>query len=68
MPHTSSLALNGAIYSIALRLAKYGLDYCVKHYEDIRNGMQLLHGRVVAKDLANTMQEKLFNLDALTLD
>ena len=68
VPHTSSLALNGAIYSIVLRLAKYGLDYCVKHFEDIRNGMQLLHGRVVAKDLASTMQEKLFNLDALTLD
>jgi len=68
VPHTSSLALNGAIYPITVRLAKYGLDHCVKKYEDIRNGMQLLHGRVVSENLANVMQEKLFNLDALTLD
>lgn len=68
VPHTSSRALNGAIYAIVLRLAKYGLDHCVKNFEDIRSGIQLLHGRVVSSDLADTMQEKLFNLDALTLD
>jgi alanine dehydrogenase len=68
VPNTSSLALNGAIYPVVSRLAKYGLDACVKNYEDIRAGVQLLHGRIVSKALAEAMQEKLFNLDALTLD
>jgi alanine dehydrogenase len=68
VPRTSSLALNGAVYSLVLRLSKYGLDHCVRNYADIREGIQYLYGRVVNKELAAKNQQQLFSLDSLTIE
>jgi alanine dehydrogenase len=65
VPKTASLALNGAIYSIVLRLAKHGFDHCLQTFSDIRAGLQLVNGRPVVAELARLSGEKLYAIDDL---
>jgi alanine dehydrogenase len=55
VPVTSTRALTNATLPYVTRLAEYGWEEACKRYEDLRQGLNILNGEVVYKNVADSL-------------
>jgi alanine dehydrogenase len=55
VPVTSTRALTNATLPYVTRLAEYGWEEACRRYEDLRQGLNILHGEVVYKNVADSL-------------
>jgi alanine dehydrogenase len=53
VPYTSTLALTNATLPYAIRLANMGWKKAAQDNADLRNGLNIIHGEVVYKAVAD---------------
>lgn len=54
VPYTSTLALTNATLPYALKLANMGWEKACEKHEDLRKGLNIVHGKVVCEAVAET--------------
>jgi alanine dehydrogenase len=54
VPFTSTLALTNATLPYAVKLANLGWEKACEQNEDLRKGLNIVHGEVVYKAIAET--------------
>jgi alanine dehydrogenase len=63
VPITSTRALTNATMPYVIRLAELGWEQACRHYEDLRQGLNILDGEVVYKSVADSLDLPYRNLN-----
>jgi len=66
VPRTSTFALNNATLPYALTLANKGYQKALQDDPHLRNGLNVYHGKVTQRDVAETLGYEYFSTDKLT--
>ncbi len=54
VPYTSTLALTNVTLPYVLKLANLGWEMAAERYPDLRKGLNIVHGKIIYKELADT--------------
>jgi alanine dehydrogenase len=54
VPYTSTLALTNVTLPYVLKLANLGWEMATERYPDLRKGLNIIHGEIIYKELADT--------------
>ena len=54
VPYTSTLALTNVTLPYVLKLANLGWEVATEKYPDLRKGLNIVHGEIIYKELADT--------------
>ncbi|MBA4154288.1 alanine dehydrogenase [Flavobacterium sp.] len=54
VPYTSTLALTNVTLPYVLKLANLGWEMATERYPDLRKGLNIVHGEIIYKELADT--------------
>lgn len=65
VPRTSTLALNNATLPYVLALANKGYQQALGDDPHLRNGLNIYHGKVTQRDVADSLGYEYFNADKL---